>query len=253
MYIGNMSTTIETINRFVESERKKFKTPYGDWFSASFGKFIRNYQFLIIIAKRHKDESSEYVQVGQPFMSPAGKPGVHRFTDEEQSRWAEWMSLHYFVHLEIESFYLFAKILLDQVAHALEFYFGQVRNTSLDSHDQLVKHLENFSKGNKLDLPSELMALAGDLKETISDHRDYEIAHEKSPKTVHGTAIYGNQIGITSFRVYPQSERDQTVQTKPPEELLNKIDQYLNLVMEFFKNNSDRSQLLGKTLKKKES
>ncbi len=248
-----MSTTIETINRFVESERKKFGTPYGDWFSSSFGKVIRNYQFLIIIVQRHKDESSAYVQVGQPFMSPAGKPGVHRFTDEEQSLWDEWMDLHYLVHLEIESFYLFAKILLDQIAHSLEFYFGPVRKTSLDSHHQLVKHLENFSEGNNLDIPTEFMALARELKETISDHRDYEIAHEKSPKTVHGTAIYGNQIGITSFRVYPQSERDRTVQTEPPEELLKTIDKYLNLVMEFVKNNSDRSQLLGKTLKKKES
>ena len=31
------------------------------------------------------------------------------------------------LHLEIESFYLFAKILLDKVAHFVEFYFGPGR------------------------------------------------------------------------------------------------------------------------------
>ena len=252
MYIGSVSTTIETIDRFVESERKKFETPYGDWFSSSFKKLVRSYQFLQIIIQRHTDESSEYIQKGQAVFAPR-EPGVRTLTAEEQSLWAEWMHLTILVHLEIESFYLFAKILLDQVAHALEFYFGPVRKRSLDSHDKLVKHLEDFSTGNNLHLPSELMVLARELKETISDHRDYQIAHEKSPKTVHGTVVSGDQTRMITFRGYPQSKNDRTVQTEPPEELLKKIDQYLNLVMEFVKNNSDRNQLLGKTLKKKES
>ena len=48
------------------------------------------------------------------------------------------------LHLEIESYYLFSKIMLDKIVHALEFYFGQGRKKSLDSHDGLVKNSASY-------------------------------------------------------------------------------------------------------------
>jgi hypothetical protein len=72
---------------------------------------------------------------------------------------------------------LFAKILLDKIARAIEFYFGTVP----DSHDDFVKHLDRYVRAKDLSLPRGFKQDLQGLKREISDFRDYQIAHEKSP------------------------------------------------------------------------
>jgi hypothetical protein len=87
------------------------------------------------------------------------------------------------IHLEIENFYPFAKILLDKIAHSLEFYFGPGRKKSLDFYNGLVKNFPSYAVAKRLRLPADFMTIAAGLKKDISDYRDYEIrAREKSAK-----------------------------------------------------------------------
>jgi hypothetical protein len=113
------------------------------------------------------------------------------------------------LHLDIESFYLFAKIYLDKIAHAFEFYFGPGRGKSMDSHDQLVKNFPAYAKEKGLTLPSDLMSIATRLKSDISDYRDYEIAHEKSPRRLSGTVFdTEGKMRIIATHLYP-TKKDQ--------------------------------------------
>ena len=127
----------------------------------------------------------------------------------------ESQSLTTRLHLEIESCYLFAKIFLDKVARALEFYFGQAQKLSLDSHDDLVKRLEKYASFKKLVLPDDFLKLAQQLKADISDHRDYEIAHEKSPRTLHATVFDTEGVTKIASTRFSPTARDQQVETKP--------------------------------------
>ena len=152
------------------------------------------------------------------------------------------------LHLEIESFYLFAKILLDKIAHAIEFYFGQVRRKPLDSHDDLVKNMEDYAESKKLELFPKLMKLSEQLKQDVSDFRDYQIAHEKSPRTLRGTqydAEGKTKMFLTRFT--PKASELKQVETKIPDELLTSLYQYLDLIMQFMEANADKTNLERKS------
>lgn len=119
------------------------------------------------------------------------------------------------LHLDIESFYIFAKIFLDKIARFIEHYFGaQVRHRPLDSHDDLVRNLEIYAESKGLTLPIGLMTTAARLKTKIADHRDYHISHEKSPRTVHGIQITSE--GLTKLvlvRIYPKGSEAEGIST----------------------------------------
>ncbi len=74
-------------------------------------------------------------------------------------------------------------------------------------------------------------------------HRDYEIAHEKSPRTVRGTSLTADgTVSITSSQLYPTEPFRQS-QTTPLIELLQDIDVYLEKVIELVANNRDKTNL----------
>jgi hypothetical protein len=210
--------------------------------SVAFGHISRYFVFLHYIVERYQAVSRDYVE-NMKTINEMFQRGVSgdSFTKEEAAILDQGTVLHDRLHLEIESFYLFAKIFLDKVAHFLEFYFGQDRGRSLDSHDQLVKNIASYSESKGLALPTEFLELAETLKRAISDHRDYQIAHEKSPRTMYGTLYdLDGKTRITQVRLNP-TDRDQQVESTPLEELLAAAERYLRIAIEIVKNDQRRS------------
>jgi hypothetical protein len=100
---------------------------------------------------------------------------------EERRIRFELSQLAKLIYLEIETYYLFAKILLDKAAHFVEHAFGPVRGLSLDSHDKLIRHLAAYVAARGLDCPAEFAAEASALNRRVSHFRDYRIALMASP------------------------------------------------------------------------
>jgi hypothetical protein len=147
------------------------------------------------------------------------------------------------VQLEVESFYLFAKILLDKVARALEFYFGPVRSLSLDSHDDLARRVESYAAARDLKAPVELVEAIQRLKTDVSDFRDYRIAHHKAPRTVRGTMwTPSGETHMRLTQIYPTA-KDQDAQSGSLEELLRDIDSYLRQIVGLIETNRMRTAL----------
>jgi hypothetical protein len=233
---------LEELVSFIHAERERFSTEDSNRFGMAFSKLTRQYRFLLIILGRYKEARDNFVQNTKDLQALL-KPGDHPVTQEQDRLLAEGQTLVTHLHLEIESFYLFAKILLDRIAHTIEFYFGQARRLPLDSHDDLVKHLEAYAADKSVKVSPELMKAAMELKGDISDHRDYEIAHEKSPRTMFATGFNDKgQTTIISTKLYPK-DRDEQASTQELEKLLAKIDGYLTLVMEFIKTNQNKTRL----------
>ena len=93
-----------------------------------------------------------------------------------------------------------------------------------------------------------LMKLSEQLKQDVSDFRDYQIAHEKSPRTLRGTqydAEGKTKMFLTRFT--PKASELKQVETKIPDELLTSLYQYLDLIMQFMEANADKTNLERKS------
>jgi hypothetical protein len=230
------------IPNFIAEERERFENEDNNKFMVAFSQISRYSEFLSIILKRYENVSEQFLQ-NTKALQALSLPGSHKMTEQQMSLYNEGAQLGSVLHLEIESFYLFAKILLDKIAHALEFYFGQARRKSLDSHDNLVKNFVAYAEGKGLTLPADLMPLAQELKKDISDYRDYEIAHEKSPRRLSGTVFdTEGRTRIAAMALYP-TDKDQQVESKALHDLDKVLNRYREVVINFVKDNKAKTRL----------
>jgi hypothetical protein len=129
---------------------------------------------------------------------------------------------------------------LDDVARAIEYYFGAVRRLPLDSHDDLASNLEGYAAAKDLLFCPELVAAIVDLKHRVSDVRDYKISHEKSPRTMSGTSwsdTGGARIMMT--RLYPRGSDPEQFETELLTDLRQSLHAYLGLVIDFIIANEE--------------
>jgi hypothetical protein len=158
-------------------------------FAFSWRKVVRRAGFLTLIEARYAAASAAYILHSQRQMKELEKLGtgpapipLHLAVLIEEGE-----ALSAKVHVEIESYHLFAKIVLDDIARAIDYYFGPQRRLALDSHDDLTRHIRTYAVSRRLTLTDEFVAAIEELKLRICDFRDQNIAHEKSPRTLQGT------------------------------------------------------------------
>lgn len=233
------------LSKFVEVERAFFEGEDNNKFAMAFGEIIRYRSFLGIITHRHEDHSREFSKLierqKQLFSSGGGQ------LTEEQTAWLEDNSrLCTHIQLEIEGYYLFAKILLDKVSRFIEFFFGPARGLSLDSHDQMTKCFDAYATSKNLKNYDRVEMCLASLKTDIADFRDYQISHEKSPRTIRGVSVSGTgQTSIFSTKLYPR-ETDVQVQSETPGKLEEDLRIYLKEIMSLVQTNRDMSKLKRK-------
>lgn len=174
------------IPKFVSEHRGRFLNDHDNAFAFSWSKVTRRLAFLDLIQARCAQVGAAFVANTEALQTMT-KPGTHPVTPDMAVLQAAGAQLSIQVHLEIESFYLFAKILLDDVARAIEFYFGPAKRLALDSHDDVSKRLPAYAAAKGLAVPQEFVDRVMNLRERISDFRDQKISHEKSPRTMQGT------------------------------------------------------------------
>ena len=236
--------TIQKLSSFISIERNRFETQHNNMFGFAFSQIARYYEFLLLISERYEQASRLFIANFKEFQAALDKrPGSHTMTQKQLKIQEKGREITTELHFEIESFYLFAKILLDKISRAVEFYFGQVRGLSLDSHDLLYKNLSKFSSSKRLVLNKDLMENIKKLKEEISDFRDYQIAHHKSPRTARGTIFSASgKTRMLLSNIYPTS-KDKQIESKAVKDLLDLIDNYIGKVIAFLKANRDKTNL----------
>ncbi len=157
--------------------------------------------------------------------------------------------------MEVESFYLFAKICLDHIARSLHHFFGPVRRASLDSHDNLVKHLPKYKAVLWLEIPAEFDQLARDLKTRIADFRDYQIAHNKLSRPVHTTLSGRDRDLVMQISTWNPNSTDPPKMNPTSESLLllmDLLDRYMGSLFEVIRINSAKSKFLRDLVPSKE-
>ncbi len=235
---------------FIDSERNRFEIRHDNMFAKGFREIIRYYQFLNIISERHQQVVKEYADNFTNFQNSMDKtPGAHTYTDKQMLMDRESIRLGDLVQLEIESFYQFAKILLDKTAVAVEFYFGKIDTNRIGEHHRLVEKKDNgdlrkievYANDKSLKITSDLIEIMVSLQRDVSDFRDKYITHLQSPRTIRGTSIDGRQV---IRKIYPTHENNTVLQeSKSLNELKNEIEKYIELLVEFIKNNREKTGL----------
>ena len=233
------------LTEFISSERERFETDQGNMFAFAFSELSRYFMYLEIINKRYKLCEQEFVNNTKAFQATV-IPGNHPTTYDQMKLHEQGVEITTRLHLEIETFYLFAKILLDKIAQAIEFYFGQARGLPMASHDKLTKYLEGYLQNKVLTMDPSIMETITQLKSDVSDFRDYRISHieeSRRGRVLRGTLF--NADGNTRLAIgmlYPK-EKDRQYDTKPLDDLLVELHTYINGIVMFIEANRDKTRL----------
>ncbi len=223
----------------VEALRPKLSDNDGQVFHVALQGIWGYWEFLKVIKSR-------FVQADRAFY--ASVINFHASVDQlsRQERMVvleQQAALEVAHHLEIESFYLFSKILLDKIARFIQFVFGQIRAKPLTSHDDLAKRLDDYVVQYQLQLPVGFRDAVQHLKVQIADFRDHFIAHEQSPRTQRGTTWQNTEPGrLTLNRVYQRPTDPNPVSGSVPE-LYDSLERHLHLFVQFIKDNFDKTGL----------
>jgi hypothetical protein len=145
------------------------------------------------------------------------------------------------LHLEVESFYLFATVLLNKIADFLEDYFGQARGCSLRSHDQSRRSYEKFAKDKGLTFAKELVDSLEGLQTTVVHYRDKQLAHLVHPRVLKETAFdkLGNSKIVQAY-LHPK-ETDRLIPSPKIHDVMQDIDFYIRQVIELITANRTKS------------
>lgn len=192
--------------------------------------------FLAITLREYEEAAESFKQnaTRQDELAAEAGEGEHTLTPEEVTLYEQGTRLALVLHLKIETFYVFAKILLDKTGQTIEHYHGQGQAASLERHSKLLANLETYAEQKRLKLPDELLRLASEADTRIVQYRDRFVTHEQSPRTIRGTTwSKSSSPSIHVGRVLPRDTDPEAVRSASPRELMALIDEYVGVVLDW--------------------
>jgi hypothetical protein len=240
------------LEEFIGKERENYPGENDNLFAFALSQVSRYERFLRIIVGRYDAVNREFLSRTESWSKKMQSHiGTYELTKADLAEWERHSQLNTEVHLEIEAFYLFAKVLLDHSARFIEHHFGQCRGLSLDSHDDLVKRFARFAGKHQLQVPPTFIDIARSLKNSVADFRDYEIVHKKKPRTMHATT-WGpeRETKMSMPQLYPRGKElgGVATQSESLQTLMGAIDAYLSQLTELILANRDRSRFMKSAL-----
>jgi hypothetical protein len=238
-------TPMKSIFDFIEAEHTQFENAVLEsGFVTAWQAVDRYHTFLSIVLKREAEATAKYSADVKALPNTPPSPGRY-LTDEQRFRLDELDKSSDALHLEIESFYLFAKILLDTIARAIEKVFGQGQKCTLDSHHDLIDNFEQFAEQKKLTFAGNFIEKAKSLRENISNFRDHEIAHGKRLNRITATALTrdGRATIIATSTVVPQDRLKPQASSIHVAELMRLLEDYILSAIEIVRTNWNNAKI----------
>lgn len=235
--------TADFISNFIRTERDRFSDKRNNSFAFGFGQIRRYYDFLQIILRYYDSANKAFMENTkrtQEFIKSGGKG----WSDEQRKELDRGYEFSNKLHLHIESFYMFAKILLDKIAQAIYFYFGNSK-TMFQSHHDMIGRIQSYvSERGLIPIPEPLLNRMKQLQELVSDFRDDVITHQYSPRAMKAT-MFNYTTGETwmmDHRIEPK-EGDKQRESMPITQLIKLIDDYIAEIINYLLANKDRAYL----------
>jgi hypothetical protein len=221
---------------FIERERKHYADADNNRFASAMSQPDRYYRFLQIIYSRYTELAPKFVSSVKSRMATDQPPADYAKLLEET------FALTTLLHLEYESLYLFANIFMDRVANFIEIYFDKADGASICRHSLLVKNYEKYGRAKGLAFPDGFAESTAYLERELSEFRDKEIAHDKSPRAIYLTAWGADgEPTIGKTRLYPTAT-DTQVQGAKPSEVMAALEKYVERVIALIETNRVKSR-----------
>lgn len=236
----------ERLAAFADAERERLDTRTGNIAAAYIGQLIKLLDYLDMTVADYDDAIAMFTASNERLrasLESAGS-GSRLMADEELRLLVEGQSIKQRLHLRIETFYVFAKILLDKLARLFPNYFGQGRGVRLTKHSQLETALPRFAEQKGLTIPDSLTKQVEGLTSRVVSYRDDAIVHADNPRIVRGTKYLdsGREASIIPFLIHGRADdADATVDSETPTVLRPLVDSYVVELLDFLEANRDKA------------
>jgi len=212
---------------------------------AAFGHILRGYRYLELIHDRHVPTAKRYKDLlAQLFtkMDPAFDGGAITYDEEMEAMDAEMADLLDVAHLDLETFYLFAKTTLDRAAQYVELYFGPETKLPVRSHDKLHANLSEYAVRRGIVVPDGFMECLARVHDSVATHQSDSATNDarvaQSPSDL--------MIAHTEKGPGPNGTHGVTRLSLTTGQLLNVVDGYLRFILELIRQNPNRARMLRK-------
>ncbi len=196
---------------------------------------------LLRVLGRYSPLNDRYLKTVDELTQSLGS-GSGEFSPAQQELFNRQLELSSALRQEIETFYVFARILLDKITQATRACFGPGKGMTA-SHRQFMNVFPGYLGARNLSTPAnEFMHLMRDFENRIMDFRDDVIVHEKSPRGMKGLG-WNNEERLTYLtynRLFPRPT-DSQIDGRPPPELMDQLETYLDLWTGWLVANQDKT------------
>jgi hypothetical protein len=219
------------LSSFVESDRERLDGENGNRLGFAVGQVGHYYLHL----RRCLDRCA---RSEEPFLAIHEK----RLAGDVRAGHGEVERIYGELLLDTEAFFLFAKIMADRSAQLIEFYFGQTRGLSLDTHHYLADNINAVSKQRGLKLPEGFAEFAQALRGEIFDIRDY-VTHDNCVRATLSMIIEDRRARFVATRHFFK-ETDKQVEFPHVQDAFERLDYYVSCVAELLETNRGQSKLM---------
>jgi len=219
----------------------------------SVGAWLRRYAQLQIILARYSEHARAYDEAMlelRTAMTNSG-PGTRAMSEADVLAWESRRDLTNRLHLDIETFYMVSKNLLDRIADTFAYCFGVKWTSRGSTHEKLLRVFGRIVRDHGLTLaPSDLPDLVRETRDRIIDYRDQHIEHPDAPGLTQGTLWHpetGVAIASGVFMTSPHAGQIAQRNTEDPKTLMTLIEHYMQAVLAFVTLNLSKSALVARS------
>ena len=239
-----MEETRKSIQAFIAEQSKGLDTGKSNYFGIVFGEVIKYYDYLIVLLPKYQEISELHVQsIKDRIKREKNIPQGSRTMTNGDIAWRNKSYVRQIrLHLELESLFIYASILLDRIASATQYYFGK-SSRQWRSFEAMKNYLDGYCENKNLSKPSKgLMKTMSWLYGNVCEFRHTIVVHKHEDsyrvRLVFGTG-WDNDSNEAYFNLglmYPKGN-EKTVISKKPSEILNKLNGFIYLWIEYLKLN----------------
>jgi hypothetical protein len=211
---------------------------------AAFGHLLRGYRYLELIherfvptARRYKEQLAQLIDK----MDPAFEGSAITYDEQMAGMYADMGDLLDIAHVDLETFYLFAKTVLERAAQYVEMYFGADPKLPLRPHEKLRANFEEYASRRGIVVPEGFVPALAQVHDFIYTHNsdsatndapqspgDLMIAHTEERPGSNGSPAGVTLLSLTTGR------------------LLSVVDAYLRAVVSLIRANPNLAAMLRK-------
>ncbi len=248
-----MQSTYDLVNSYIISEREQLKgDEQNNYFGVVFGEVLKYYQYLSLVMSRYGPASEQYVASTKERMRKNSLKGNGSWvmTPDEIAEYNTHFQQQTVLLFELESFYVFASILLDRISAATQYYFGLgISGSQWKSFHYMNAYFFDYATAKNLESPSQnILERIQWLYENVSKFRgDFVVHKDNSDRQVRSMMGIGfnNERGGAYFNIGQMYPKDGEVPiiAKKPDEIIGYINTFIIQWIEYLQNNSDSRSL----------